>query len=41
MTADLFEAALRHGLRIATLLAASAIVFGLGMANTAAPHGPL
>ncbi|GAA2773127.1 hypothetical protein [Nonomuraea dietziae] len=33
MTADLFEAALRHGLRIATLLAASAIVFGLGMAN--------
>jgi hypothetical protein len=29
----MFEAALRHGLRIATLLAASLIVFGLGMAN--------
>ncbi|WP_336211071.1 hypothetical protein [Nonomuraea sp. LPB2021202275-12-8] len=31
--ADMVGAALRHGLRIATLLAALAIVFGLGMAN--------
>ncbi|WP_052423963.1 hypothetical protein [Nonomuraea candida] len=31
--ADLIEAALRHGLRVAALVAASAIVFGLGLAN--------
>ncbi|WP_327085418.1 hypothetical protein OIE66_24035 [Nonomuraea sp. NBC_01738] len=33
MRTDLVESALRHGLRIATLLAASAIVFGLGLSN--------
>lgn len=33
MMADLIEGALRHGLRVATLLAASVIVLGLGLSN--------
>jgi len=33
VTADLIESALRHGLRIATALAASVVALGLGLAN--------